>query len=311
MSEVNGGTAVIDGNRKYKASVFTLLFSEKEKLIELYNAITGSNYPSDADIEITTLENALFLGRINDIAFKLEDKFVIMIEHQSTLPINLPLRLLLYIARIYETLIEPESVYRTTLVRIPAPEFIVLYNGTDDLPDEKTVRLSEAFIDNSKQNLELTVRILNVNKGRNDEILRKNENLRGYAELVDRVRYNQSANGMNLSEALVEAVTYCREQNILREFLHKHGSGVVNMLFTEFNIDVAKRVWKEDGFIEGAIKGKIEGKLEGKIEGELSKATEMASEMLAENESVDKIMRYTKLTEEQISRLKNDSHSKL
>ena len=79
----------------------------------------------------------------------------------------------------------------------------------------------------------------------------------------------------------------------------EHGSGVVNMLFTEFNIDAAKRIWKEDGFLEGAIKGKIEG--------ELSKAIEMASDMLAENESVDKIMRYTKLTEEQINSLKNDS----
>lgn len=50
-------------NKNYKDSVFTLLFSEKENLIELYNAIENTNYTPDTEIEINTLENVLFMER--------------------------------------------------------------------------------------------------------------------------------------------------------------------------------------------------------------------------------------------------------
>lgn len=273
----------MSGNRKYKDSVFALLFGEKEILIELYNAVSGSSYTPDTDVIMTTLENALFLGKINDIAFKLENRFIIMIEHQSTLPVNLPLRMLQYISRIYEMLIEPENVYRITQVKIPSPEFLVLYNGPDDFPDEKTVYLSDAFIDGSKRNLELTVRILNINKGHNEKILQKSEHLNGYAVLIDRVRANQK-NGMNLDAALTEAVKYCREQNILKEFLHKNGSEVVNMLFAEFNMDDAKRIWREDG--------------------EITKAMKVAEKLLRKRLSIEEISEITELTQSEIMEIK-------
>ncbi len=81
-------------NREYKDSVFTLLFSEPERLIELYNALAGSNYGTDTKIEINTLEGILFLNRMNDISFVLNDKLIVLIEHMSTISENLPVRLL-------------------------------------------------------------------------------------------------------------------------------------------------------------------------------------------------------------------------
>lgn len=56
-------------NRKYKDSVFTMYFSNTERLIELYNSLEGTNLPKDTPIEINTLDDALFKDRINDISF--------------------------------------------------------------------------------------------------------------------------------------------------------------------------------------------------------------------------------------------------
>jgi hypothetical protein len=223
-----------------------------------------------------TLENALFFGRVNDIAFILDKKFIILAEHQSTDPKNLAVRLLLYIAREYEKLLEPESIYRTTEVKIPAPEFLILYNGESEYPDEKILRLSDAFIDKSKQNLELTAKVININKGRNDEILQKSENLNGYAVLVDRARSNQKS-GMSLKDALTEAVNYCINNNIIKKFLQQNASEVENMLFTEFDINVAKKVWKNDGL------------------------RETAQEMFLENESIERIRKYSKLPDKDLN----------
>jgi hypothetical protein len=90
-------------NRNYKDSVFTKLFGHDKKIIlELYNAIFDTNYGDDAQIEITTLDDALFMNRINDISFVINGKLVVLIEHQSTINNNMPLRMLIYIARIYE-----------------------------------------------------------------------------------------------------------------------------------------------------------------------------------------------------------------
>ena len=110
-------------NRNHKDSVFTLLFSEPSRLLDLYNALADSDYGPDSKIEINTLENALFHGSINDISFLLDDKLIILIEHQSTVSENFPLRFLLYIARVLEKIIDDKAVYRHKLVKIPTPEF--------------------------------------------------------------------------------------------------------------------------------------------------------------------------------------------
>ena len=131
-------------NREYKNSLFTTLFNDAEKLLSLYNAVSGSDLPLDTPVEIATLEDVLFNYRRNDLAFVLDDKIIILIEHQSSISANMPLRLLIYVARIYEKLIDNTAVYKSKLLKIPKPDFIVLYNGTDEFPDEKILRLSDA-----------------------------------------------------------------------------------------------------------------------------------------------------------------------
>lgn len=128
MGRINMDDNKVNANQKYKASVFSALFDDKEKLVELYNALDGTDYKLDeTDIEITTLQDALFMGKINDVSFTVNGKIVVLIEHQSTINDNLPVRCLMYVARIYEKLLVGDNIYRKKLIPIPTPEFIVLY----------------------------------------------------------------------------------------------------------------------------------------------------------------------------------------
>ena len=83
--------------RNYKDTVFRMLFNNKEALLSLYNAINGTHYDKTDDLEIITLENAVYMAMKNDIAFIL-GLYMNLYEHQSTLNPNMPLRDLFYIA---------------------------------------------------------------------------------------------------------------------------------------------------------------------------------------------------------------------
>ena len=124
-------------NTRYKNSVFTTLFNDEDKLRELYAALEGIEYDPALPITINTLQDVLYMDRINDLSFTVGDKIVFVIEHQSTLNPNMPLRILSYIARVYEKIVTPKALYRTALVRIPKPEFIVVYNGPEEAPEKQ------------------------------------------------------------------------------------------------------------------------------------------------------------------------------
>ena len=279
-------------NREYKDSVFTLYFNDKERLIEVYNAIKGTNYTSDVNFEINTLQDALYLGKYNDISFILDNKFVVLIEHQATINQNMPLRFLLYVAKIYEKLIDEDSIYREKLLKIPTPEFIVLYNGTKKFPNMKKLKLSASYFDkvNSANQLELTATVYNINSGYNEKILNRSKSLNGYSLFVGKVRENQK-NGMDDKEAMKEAVKYCIDKNIMYDFIKKHGSEVMNMLFTEFNIDRAKKVWQEEAREDG------ERRAEKRIE------KRMARKLLQRGMTIEQIAEISELSVKEIQKL--------
>jgi hypothetical protein len=158
-------------NTKYKDSVFTLLFSEPDLLRELYYALEGVALPADETITINTLSDILFLERVNDISFTVGNKLVILIEHQSTINPNMALRLLMYIARVYEKIIGDKNIYKSQPIPVPRPEFFVLYNGTAPFPDEQILKLSDSFErpgtlvlpEKDGPALELAVKVININ----------------------------------------------------------------------------------------------------------------------------------------------------
>jgi predicted transposase YdaD len=253
--------------------MFSMLFSNPDVLRELYSAIEGIELPPDISIDINTLSDVLIRGQINDISFVIGDRLVVLIEHQSTINSNMPLRLLMYIARVYEKIIDHRKIYRTKLEKIPRPEFIVLYNGAAPYPDHKELRLSSAFKDaedlklNTGLPLELVVQVYNINRGHNTGILKKCEILDNYSFFVDKIREYQKMN-FKLAKAISSAIEYCIENGRLKDFLEKHGSEVHNMLITaeydpkEEMEALREEAWEyglEDGLEKGLEKGREEG----------------------------------------------------
>jgi len=240
----------ITGNREYKDNVFRLLFGEEIKSAELYNAIKGTDYSPNV-LKMNTIQNPLYRGGIrNDISFTVEDKFVILFEHQSTINPNMGLRCLLYIADIYKQLIQAtiDDLFKTVPMSIGTPEFYVLYNGKEKYPERNKVKLSDLFKvqDSRGINLELIVDVFNVNHGHNEEIMKRSRTLNEYAAFVDKVETYKYNKGFTKTEAMNRAVEDCLRANILKEFLQKYGGEVVSILNIEWNIDDAKRISAEE-----------------------------------------------------------------
>ncbi|MDR3123020.1 MAG: hypothetical protein LBU16_04495 [Treponema sp.] len=187
-------------NREHKNSVFTALFGGEDKVRELYAALKGVDYDPSLPIVIATLRDVFYMNHVNDLSFTAERKFVLIVEHQASRNRNMPLRILLCLARVYEKIVDRRSLYKKALVKIPAPELIVLHNGAEETPDQWEERLSEAFLERRGRScLDLTVKMYNINKGRNEELLSRSKHLAGHAEFVAQVR--ESGKTMPLEDA--------------------------------------------------------------------------------------------------------------
>ncbi|MDR2864243.1 MAG: Rpn family recombination-promoting nuclease/putative transposase [Spirochaetaceae bacterium] len=242
------------------------IFSDSERLRELYNAISGSACDASVPLEINTLSEVLFKDRKNDISFLLGNKIIVLIEHQSTISPNMPLRILGYATRIYEKIIkDKQAIYRRTLLKIPRPEFYVLYNGPDEYPEKVSLKLSDAFTEKNtgEPALELNVSVYNINKGKNPYLAEKCKTLDEYETLVAKAReFHAEFEGLEglgsterLEKALGKAINWCIEHGILKDFLEENSTEVNNMLFTEWNWDDALEVAREEGIEQGRGEG--------------------------------------------------------
>ncbi|MDR2732205.1 MAG: Rpn family recombination-promoting nuclease/putative transposase [Fibromonadaceae bacterium] len=251
-------------NREYKSSVFAELFSEKGNLLELYNAIENTSYGMDTEIRMTTLSDAIFKDKINDISFIIDGKIVVLIEHQSSINENMPLRMLQYISEVYEAITEYRDLYREKRMQIPKPEFIVLYNGKKDYPEHKKLKLSEMFIElgaDGHASLELEVDIYNINEGSNQQFAQKSKTLSDYEIFIYLTR--EYCKSMGRDEAIERAVKECINRDVLRKFLEERVREVNSMIFGEWDWDVAKEVWQEEAREEGVVEGIGIGKAMG------------------------------------------------
>jgi hypothetical protein len=234
-------------NRNYKASLFSHLFGEPDKEYELYNAIAPGRFPPDTPIRDVTLTDVLYMDRVNDLSYLVGDKLVVFFEHQGSLSENIPLRYLIYCGRVYEMIISNRLMYSERRTTIPTPEFYVLYNGKKPFPEKAVYRLSDSFAlpPEGDLSLELVVSVYNVNRGFNDDIIKRSETLSGYVSLVSKVRDFETS-GMNHANAVASAIRECIGNGILKEYLESHASEVYNMLLQEWNCDDAKAVWDQE-----------------------------------------------------------------
>jgi hypothetical protein len=249
--------------RNHKASLFTSLFSDPDILRELYSAIEGITIPPDIPVVINTLSGVLYPTQENDVSFLIDNRLVVLIEHQSTINENLPLRLLEYVEHIYEKTVVMEKKYQKNMIKIPRPEFIVLYNGIDDYPDYSELKLSDMFMDveglkltgNEKIPLELIVQVYNINHGHNPELFKKCKTLDNYSFFIDKIREYMEKE-KKLEKAVNLAVKYCIKKNILKKYLQENSSEVLNMIFGEYDREMDIAVNRREALEEGMEKSR-------------------------------------------------------
>ena len=243
-------------NRTYKATIFAMLFEDKEHLLELYNAISGKHYTNPEMLEINTLENAIYMAMRNDISF-LIDARLSLYEHQSTYSPNLPLRFLLYISALYSSMTREANLYGTKPIELPPPRFVIFYNGKVEQPDRQILKLSDLYTIKEECSLELEAVMLNVNSGHNKELMEMSHTLWEYAEYTARVR--EYAEVMELEEAVERAIEECIQEGILKEFLEKNRAEAKNMSIFEYDQERHIKQEREEAWEEGRKEGKKAG----------------------------------------------------
>lgn len=281
-------------NRTYKSTVFTMLFEDRKNLLELYNAMSGKNYTDPDLLEINTLENAIYMTIKNDVSFLIDGRLSLY-EHQSTGNPNLPLRFLFYISHLYSRITRDENLYGSKRVRIPTPEFVIFYNGRDEMPERQLLPLSDMFtVKDEHPKLELEAVLLNISGDNNRKLKEACRILSDYALYTDKIR--RYTGEMPLEEAVDKAIRECIAENVLKEFLEKHQTEAREMSIFEYDQEKHMRQEREDAWNDGRIAGLEEGQthmLQKLIQKKLDKGmpiAEIAADLEETEEHIRKII---------------------
>ena len=239
-----------DGNKQYRNSVFCSYFNEPKRLLSLCNAVLGTKYTDATKLKINTLEGMFFDDQKNDISCTIEEHFLVLIEHQTSVNNNMPFRCLSYVAELLNKLVEDkQKIYRKSLIKFPAPKFFVLYDGNEAEPLKRKMKLSDAF-DGDSTSLELVVTAYNINSGLNQSLLKKCSYLDNYSILVGKVKEGIKA-GLTRRDAIANAVKFCLSNNIMKGYLEFHSEEVFNMLALQWDKDSAIKASFDDGVETG------------------------------------------------------------
>ena len=270
-------------NNEHKDRVFKFLFGNPDNkawTLALYNAVNGTNYTNPDDIQFNTIEDAIYLGMKNDISLIIINEINLW-EHQSTFNPNLPMRIFLYAAKLYEKYIANSDYYpySSTLQKIPRPKCVCFYNGTAEQPERQILKLSDSF--DGEGDIEVKVTMLNINYGKNKKLMEICEPLNEYAWLVDAIRTHQK-NLMNLEAAVDTAIYEMPDEFIIKKFLLSNKAEVKGMFLTEW--DQEKVLEQERREIEYRV----------------------ATDMLKKNLPISLIEEISKLSEETIRKIANN-----
>ena len=247
-------------NQNLKDRLFGFLFgSEANKAwtLSLYNAVNGTKYSNPEDIQITTIDDAIYMGMKNDLSFIL---FYVMnlYEQQSTFNPNMPIRQLMYAGRLYDKYIQVNhcNLYSTKMIKLPVPKLVVFYNGTQEM-DDTILRLSDAFEGDIESDIEVRVKMININYGKNHELMKACQPLAEYSWLVERIRQNRAT--MDIDMAVDKAIDAMPKDYLIRPFVIGNKAEVKTMCITEYNKVETMQMFKEEGREEGLAEGIEQG----------------------------------------------------
>lgn len=245
-------------NRKYKDRLFRFVFKEPKELLSLYNAINGTDYQNSDDLIINTMEDAIYLSMKNDVSFLIRG-ILNLYEHQSTWNPNMPFRNFLYVADLLKGYIAENDfdIYGSRPILIPTPIAVVFYNGVEEHPERSILKLSDLYeVKDQKGSLEFETLVLNINYGKNKELMEKCRTLMEYSMFIDRIRKYKEMY-IKVEDAVERAIDECIKANILIDILKKHRNEVFNMILTEYDEQAHIRHEKEWSREEGEIVAEV------------------------------------------------------
>ncbi len=261
-------SAMLKQKRDYKSSLFVNMFGRnvyaKEHFLSLYNAIHDTNFKiGEVEIKPVMLDNVVYNNIENDVSMEINGSIVVLAEHQSTINNNMPFRCLEYLVAHYNRFFTENDKYNTKEIKLPRPECYVFYNGDAKFPQEKVMKLSDAFKEIKESpslkdlpetiSLDLTVKVYNINKEANHPILKKCEALLAYSNFTEYARIGKRKGEKNPPKYALEK---CKQGPLLTEYFNNLSKEEQSMIFGEWDqekfIEVQKRIAAEDARIDNA-----------------------------------------------------------
>lgn len=246
-------------NRQFKDRLFRLIFGSeeyRENALSLYNAVNHTDYTDASQLIFTTLDNAVYLGMKNDVSFLLGSDMNLY-EQQSTYNPNMGLRGLFYFSSVYSSYVETEglNLYSDRPMELPAPRFVVFYNGKENRPVKEEIRLSDLFVPKGEGAVEVVAKMININYNEGAEILTRCRPLMEYSALVQEIR-DRAETGASFDEAVSGGVDSCIKRGVLKEILLKHKSEVVDMILEEYDEEKVRDMFRKEYLEEGRKEGR-------------------------------------------------------
>lgn len=244
--------------REYRDRLFVKIFSDKVRLLSLYNAVNGTSHANLDEMEVNTIEDVIYVTMRNDVSFVFQG-CLSLYEHQSTFNPNMPLRGFLYFSRLYQKYADDGRIYGTRRLKIPSPRFFVFYNGHREQADCVKLKLSEMFeVEIAPTEFEWTATMLNINSNRNKELMKRCKDLQDYSTYVRLVDENKRKH-THMREAVTAAIDEAIRLDLLGGYFRKCREEAILDVLTEFDEVAYKKVIYEDGVADGMEKGRAEG----------------------------------------------------
>ena len=211
----------------------------------------------------------------------------------------MPLRLLSYVSRLYEAYVPTPQRYYKNAVKIPTPEFYVIYNGTNDFPAVTTMKLSDSFIDEkTDKSLEIIVKVFNIIKYKEITGFLDCKPIQEYNRFVQIMREHYNPKN---PESFTPAIQIALKQNVMPNYLNRKTTEVSNMLWGEYNYDEDIAAQRQEAFDDGIAQGLQQGLSQGELQAKI----ETARNFLAMGLSPEQIAQGTGLSKETIEQIRD------
>ena len=254
-------------NYTIRDSLFIDLFSDKNRLIELYKSLfDDESQISTDDIEIITLQNIITRGVYNDLGFRVKDEIIILIEAQTIYTENIVIRILFYLADTLRNYIIDQNpnkslseLYHTKKKTIPKIKLFTVYTG-DKVMQDHELHLSDMMVENDIiSDIDMKVRVLCT--GNKKSIL-------GQYILFTQILSRQRKESPDLETAVKRTIEICMNDEILKEYLDYRKTEVQEMITAFMTQEEAFEIALRDERLDGIREGRQEGRQEGIKEGE-------------------------------------------